>query len=90
MRDIRWGARYAGLLATGLATVDARDLERATGLPVMLTSQRNDPTHFNVDPDFGVSTQPMTESDAARINAAQAKRDRKNAKRARDAMRGEG
>ena len=53
-------------------------------------SSRSDARNFNVAPDFGISTQPMSKSDAAKINAAQAKRDRKNAKRARDAMRGKG
>lgn len=54
----------------------------------LLFSRRLDPRHWNADPDSGMSTvQPMTESDAARINAAQAKRDRKKAKRLRDAMR---
>lgn len=93
MRDLRLHALLA-MLATGnvFDNVHQRGVTfppaKPTPLPPMRTSQRNDPTHWNADPDSGVSARPMTEADAARITAAQARRDRKNAKRLRDAMRG--
>ena len=49
----------------------------------------NDPRHWNVSPDFGVSESPIaTAASASRLAAAQAKRDRKAAKRLRDAKGG--
>lgn len=50
------------------------------------SSVLNDPRRWDADYS-GTFDMPATEADAARLAAAQAKRDRKNAKRLRDARR---
>lgn len=54
---------------------------------LMLFSRRYDPRRWDADYS-GTFDMPATEADAARYAAAQAKRDRKNAKRLRDAKGG--
>ena len=53
------------------------------------SSVLNDPRRWDADYS-GTFDMPMTEADACRINAAQAKRDRKAAKRLRDAQMARG
>lgn len=52
------------------------------------SSVLNDPLHFNVSPDTGATDLTMPDADAARLDRAQVKRDRKNAKRLRHAKGG--
>lgn len=56
----------------------------------LFTSQRNDPKHWTPETAFGMTRFRMTGTDEATINAAKAKRDRKAAKRLRDAQRARG
>lgn len=95
MRNINLHALLA-MMATGnvFDNVHQRGVmlppAKPTPLPPMRTSQRNDPAHWADSHTRTEYLRAMTEVDAARIAAAQAKRERKNAKRLRVAMRGKG
>lgn len=59
--------------------------DRPPPLPPMLTSRRGTQTHWGDDQARRSASAARSEIDAARVAAAQAKRDRKAAKRLRDA-----